>query len=181
MLEEKRLMRRFNGGDKDALRDIYGLYKDDLVSLACALLHDKAAAEDAVHDVFARLLAGRETLTITRSLRQYLLSAVANAARQYHRDRVKRSHVSIDAENAPEPGRDCPPDAETIFSERQQGLARALTALPYEQREVILLRHFGGLRLRAIAALRNVSPNTVQGRYRYGLEKLRSLLNGELL
>ena len=40
-------MMRFNRGDSSALRDIYNLYKDELVSLTGALLHDKTAAEDA--------------------------------------------------------------------------------------------------------------------------------------
>jgi hypothetical protein len=56
MIQEKRLMMRFNRGDAAALRDIYALYKDELVTLASALLHDKTTAEDAVHDVFAMLI-----------------------------------------------------------------------------------------------------------------------------
>jgi RNA polymerase sigma-70 factor (ECF subfamily) len=45
---------------------------------------------------------------------------------------------------------------------------------------VVLLRHFSDFKFKQIAALQNVSINTIQGRYRYGLDKLRSLLNGEL-
>jgi DNA-directed RNA polymerase specialized sigma24 family protein len=50
----------------------------------------------------------------------------------------------------------------------------------YEQREVVLLRLQSGLRFRAIAQLQGVSINTVQGRYRYGLDRLRTLLDGKL-
>ncbi len=62
MIREKLLMMRFNQGDKQALRDIYSLYKDELVSLACALSHNKMTAQDAVHEVFAELIAKQETL-----------------------------------------------------------------------------------------------------------------------
>ncbi len=51
MIREKLLMMRFNQGDKQALRDIYSLYKDELVSLACALSHNKTTAQDAVHEL----------------------------------------------------------------------------------------------------------------------------------
>ncbi|MCD6175518.1 MAG: hypothetical protein J7K65_07125 [Planctomycetes bacterium] len=54
MIQDKRLMMRFNRGDAAALRDIYGLYKDELVTLASALLYNKTAAKDAVHDAFAK-------------------------------------------------------------------------------------------------------------------------------
>jgi DNA-directed RNA polymerase specialized sigma24 family protein len=37
------------------------------------------------------------------------------------------------------------------------------------------------LRFKKIASMQSVSINTVQGRYRYGLDKLRSLLNGEMI
>ena len=43
-----------------------------------------------------------------------------------------------------------------------------------------LLRHYSGLRFKTIADLQETSINTAQGRYRYGMDKLRSLLNGEL-
>ena len=181
MMHEKLLMMRFNRGDCHALRDIYAMYKDELVSLASALLHDKTSAEDAVHDVFAKLIARQQTLKITQNLRRYLLSAVANAARQQYRSRKNDPKISLDAPDVLAIDTNDTPDSAAIATEQKQHLARALSILPYDQREVILLRHFSSLRLKAIASIQNVSTNTTQGRYRYGLEKLRTLLNGELL
>ena len=181
MIQEKLLMMRFNQGDKQALRDIYSLYKDELVSLACALSHNKMTAQDAVHEVFAELIAKQETLKISQNLRRYLISAVANAVRQHYHKIKKRSEVSFEVAEIPEIRCQEQPEFAAIYSEQQQILASALATLPYEQREVILLRHFSDLKFNAIASVQNVSVNTVHGRYRYGLKKLRSLLNGELL
>ena len=174
-------MMRFNRGDASALRDIYGLYKDDLVTLASALLHDKTSAEDTVHDVFAKLLDRQKVLKISQSLRQYLMTAVANSARQRYRLCKKAAEVPLDSEAMPEPQTHAPPESAMLTDERQRHLSSALSALPYEQREVILLRHFSDLKFKTIASLQDVSANTVQGRYRYGLDKLRSLLNGEMI
>jgi len=52
--------------------------------------------------------------------------------------------------------------------------------LPYEQREVVILHLRAGMRFREIARLQGISVNTIKGRYRYGLDKLRSILNGEM-
>ena len=52
--------------------------------------------------------------------------------------------------------------------------------LAYEQREAIVLRLHGGMKFKAIAKLQDVSDKTAQSRYRYGLDKLRSILNGEV-
>ncbi|MHC4331906.1 MAG: sigma factor-like helix-turn-helix DNA-binding protein [Planctomycetota bacterium] len=67
-----------------------------------------------------------------------------------------------------------------ICSEELIKLSYALAELPYEQREVIVLRLHGDLRFRQIAKMQRVSTKTVQSRYRYGLDKLRSTLNGEV-
>jgi DNA-directed RNA polymerase specialized sigma24 family protein len=48
------------------------------------------------------------------------------------------------------------------------------------EREVIVLHLQGGLKFGEIAQSQNVSVNTVQSRYRYGLNKMRSILDGEV-
>jgi RNA polymerase sigma-70 factor (ECF subfamily) len=55
-----------------------------------------------------------------------------------------------------------------------------LAELPSEQREVIILRLKGEMKFKEIAKLQGVSVNTIQGRCRYGLNKLRSILDGEV-
>jgi RNA polymerase sigma-70 factor (ECF subfamily) len=180
MNQQKRLITRYNQGDNRALHEIYILYKDDLTGFACALLHDKTAAEDVVHDVFAALIANQNRLRITCNLRQYLLTSVINSVRNRHRVKVRSANVSLDSQTAFEPKTDDLPEDGIFIGERRQQLAAALQELPCDQREVLLLRHFADLKFKDIAKAQNVSINTVQGRYRYGLEKLRALLNREL-
>jgi RNA polymerase sigma-70 factor (ECF subfamily) len=67
-----------------------------------------------------------------------------------------------------------------ILDEQLTVLSRALQGLPYEQREVISLRMQMDMTFRRIATLQSASLNTVKGRYRYGIEKLRSVLNGKV-
>ena len=179
MFLEKRLIMRFNRGDTNALRDIYALYKDELVSLAAVLLRDKMSAEDVVHDVFAGLVQKQAALRIAKNLRAYLFTSVTNRVRQRIRSGEKRGASSLDAREDVRIDEGKPPESWLVLDEQKRDLAQALAKLPYEQREVIMLRHFSDFRLKTIAATQKVSVNTVQGRYRYGMDKLRSLLNGE--
>ncbi len=59
-------------------------------------------------------------------------------------------------------------------------LQAAVAELPYEQREVVMLRVHAGLKFREIAAHQEISIKTALSRYQYGLDKLRSMLNGEV-
>jgi RNA polymerase sigma-70 factor (ECF subfamily) len=64
-------------------------------------------------------------------------------------------------------------------SELWRQLDYAMAQLPYEQREIIILHLQSKMRFRQIAKSKGVSVNTVMSRYRYGLDKLRSVLDGE--
>ncbi|MHC4665106.1 MAG: RNA polymerase sigma factor, partial [Planctomycetota bacterium] len=81
MLEDRLLIWKFNRGNVEAVRRIYEKYKDDLVTLAAALLHNVGAAEDAVHDVFVSFLDSAGSFRLTGSLKGYLATCVANNAR----------------------------------------------------------------------------------------------------
>jgi RNA polymerase sigma-70 factor (ECF subfamily) len=179
MLEDALLRIRFNRGRKDVLPRIYEKYKHELVTLAAALLQDKSKAEDAVHDVFVSLLEPQRQLKISRTLKGYLATAVANKART--KNKFSANHQTVGNEQLEiSATKDSRPDFNAVFGEQKRYLMNVLSQLPYEQREVILLKIYSGLKFRAIAESQNVSINTVQGRYRYGLEKLRSILDGEL-
>ena len=172
MQETRNLVRRFNQGDVESLRGMYDLFRHDLMTLAMALLRESAGAEDAVHEVFVKLLALQHTIRIRGNLRGYLLTAVANTCR----DMLTYKGKAKMPPDRPEGCWQKAPEEAVVLSEAQQHLATALEHLPYEQREVLVLRYFGDLKFKAIAKSQGVSINTVQGRYRYGLEKLRSLL-----
>ncbi len=179
MLTERILVWRFNRGRTEALREIYNRHKDALVTLATALLADKAEAEDVVQDVFVGFIRSTGRFRLTGSLKGFLATCVANGAR--NRNRASRKLVAADGDGpeapASEAGR---PDMAAVFGEELQHVGDALTKLPYEQREAVLLHLRSGLRFRAIAQLQGVSINTAQGRYRYGLDRLRTLLDGKL-
>jgi len=179
MLEEERLVWRFNRRRPDALREIYERYKVNLVTLATTLLADKAQAEDVVHDVFAGFLQSTRRLRITGNLNAFLATCVANRARNHIRR--NRRMVTDDGnvfEAIAEEGEQ--PDGAAALGEQLRQLGEALVQLPYEQREVVLLHLKGGLRFREIAQIQAVSTSTVQGRYRYGMEKLRTLMNAKV-
>lgn len=179
MLEDKLLVWKFNRGHRDCLQVIYEKYKDDLVTLAAALLTNVSAAEDVVHDVFVSFIESAEKFRLTGSLKSYLATCVANNAR--NRNKTGRRHAgSALNEAVPAVADSSGPEYSAIFGEEWRRLSGALGQLPYEQREVLLLHIYSGMRFRAIAKQQNVSINTVQGRYRYALEKLRSMLNGEV-
>jgi len=176
MLEDSLLVLRCRRGNSRAMSQIYEKNKDYLLTLARALLHDRTAAEDVVHDVFVSFAQSAADFHLTGSLRGYLATCVANRARDRLRA-AKRKPENLDIADHAAPAAD--PQQNAIESEQLLRLRDALNQLPYEQREAVILRIKGRMKFRDVAKHCAVSIGTVHARYTQGLENLRSLLNCE--
>jgi RNA polymerase sigma-70 factor (ECF subfamily) len=62
----------------------------------------------------------------------------------------------------------------------ERAAMRCLAELPVEQREAIVLKLWQGCTFEEIGGLLEISPNTAAGRYRYGLQKIRAKLEGDI-
>jgi RNA polymerase sigma factor (sigma-70 family) len=179
MMEDKLLIWRFKRGSSDALQRIYEKYVVYLVTLATALLNDVSTAEDIVHDVFVSFAQSTERLRLEGSLKAYLATCVVNRVRDMVRTRCRQPSALDEALSICSTTNG--PELSAVCSEELQQLSRAMAQLPYEQKEVVMLHLHGDMMFKRIAKSQQVSINTVQSRYRYALDKLRSLLNGEMI
>jgi RNA polymerase sigma-70 factor (ECF subfamily) len=178
MLEDELLKWKFRRGSREALARIYEKYLNAMLTLAVGLLNNTAEAEDVVHDVFVAFARSAHDFRVRGSLSGYLATSVVNRVRD---NRRRRRRQVVNANKRVEPAREAAaPDEKVIFTEQAGRLNQVVAELPDDQREVVLLRLTAGMKFRDIAKLQQTSVNTVQGRYRYGLDKLRSMLNGEV-
>lgn len=178
-LSDRALVREFKRGDPDALLAIYQRYRDYLLSVAVALICDMDRAEDAVHDVFVSLAQKRHEFRFRGNLKACLAVSVVNRTR----DLLRRQNVRAAAPLDPDVeiiSKSPAPEQTAMLNEQCRRLAVGLGQLPEAQREVLVLRHKCGLPLREIAKMQQTGISTVHARYRYGLNTLRALMNGEL-
>lgn len=154
-------------GQRALVRRLYQSHGASLYRYAAILLADAIAAEDVIQQVFAALL--RRPGPIENEA-HYLQRAVRNEC--YSHLMVRHRAEAIAA------GRPLlePAAPVGIGPYERLALERALGALPMEQREVIHLHVFEGWTFQQIADASETSINTVAARYRYALERMRSLL-----
>jgi RNA polymerase sigma-70 factor (ECF subfamily) len=166
MIEDRFLIWRFNRGDPAALCRIYERHRDGLLKVAAALLNDRSGVEDVIHDVFVDFAQSVGRFELHGSLKGYLSICVANRARDRNRMLRRRGSVNLD-EALPQPPSTDQPEHAAISRELLARLDAAMAELPDEQREIIVLHV-------------QSSINTAMSRYRYGIDKLRSIVDGEL-
>jgi RNA polymerase sigma-70 factor (ECF subfamily) len=155
--------------DPAACELLWDRYAADLLAFLQAVLCSRQDAEDVLQTVFVRIVRKRRHLAAAHYLDAYVHQIARNEATSFLRRR-KRPRES-DAQPwlvAAEP-------ADTS-REEAEALQAALTRLPAVQREIVVLKTYKDKTFREIAAMLDLSLNTVASRYRYGLEKLRALL-----
>jgi len=179
-MADRLLVMRRKRGSRDVLRRIYEKYRDSLLILAIALSHDVNVAEDAVHDAFVAFAETFENFELTGSLKNYLSTCVANRVRDLMRKKQSQARALGPAQHCSAPLDLSEPSSTIICNEELRLLSSALAKLPDEQREVIVLHIQGQMRFKVIAKSLGISVNTVKGRYRYGISKLRSILDSEI-
>ena len=179
-MEDKLLVNRRNQKNKDVLCRIYEKHRNSLLVLGIALSNDVNTAEDAVHDVFVDFAGKLNDFKLTGSLKAYLAKCVANRVRDILRVKRNREKILDSRQDCPVSRSMADPERLIVCNEQLQLLSLALAQLPYEQREVIVLRMHGQMRFGTIAKYLGISVNTTKGRYRYGINKLRSVLNSEI-
>jgi RNA polymerase sigma factor (sigma-70 family) len=177
-MEDKLLVLRCKRGSREALTRIYQKYKADLLFLAMALLSDKTAAEDVVHDVFLSFVRDLDAFRLGGSLKGYLLTCTANHAKNWNKADRRRLRSTSEPAYPITDVAEAPLES-LVCNEQLSRLGSALAELPFDQREVVVLHLHGGMTFQDIAGVRGISTNTAKSRYRYGLDKLRLLLNGQ--
>jgi RNA polymerase sigma-70 factor, ECF subfamily len=145
---------------------LYRQHGAALVLYATAIAGERSRGQDAVQQVFLKLIEGgglREMI----DARAYLFASVRNAV--LNDAKTRQRNIALDPELAwfEPPDRDYASEA---------NLRRALAKLSDEQREVAIMHVWGELTFSQIAEVLDVSANTAASRYRYALARLRETM-----
>ena len=139
----------------------------ELILYGRALGLSHAEAEDVLQETFLALVQKPHP---PLKPRHYCVRSFRNRALNYKRSLWRRLTRELEArrwfEKSPEE------------DPAEKAAMRCLARLPMEQREVIVLKIWHRCTFEEIAELLEISQNTVAGRYRYGLQKIKLQLKG---
>ena len=141
-------------------RTLADLYRDNrmrMVRLAVLLVDDPNTAEDVVQEAFTGLHRHWAGLRDEAAAVAYLRTAVVNGSRSVlRRRRTAREYVPPHQVNARSA------ESLAMLSAEHQAVVDALSSLPPRQREVLVLRYYGGMSEAEIADATGISRGTVK-------------------
>lgn len=158
-----------NPTKNESLEQIVQEQLDSLYRFAYFRVGSRQQAEDIVQEVFLKLFSRPELLRGVENIHSYLLRALSNRCCDHLR---RRRPANADLEKAA---------AQCVEEEPEhrewERINDLLDRLPEEQAEVIRLRTTGEMSFDSIAAVVGCPTTTVKSRFRYGIEKLRKIVN----
>jgi RNA polymerase sigma factor (sigma-70 family) len=180
-ISDKKLVRQYLGGNEACLEMLVSRHKNKVFSTIYLIVHDHYIAEDLFQETFIKVIKTLKSGKYNEEGKflPWVLRIARNLAIDYFRKTQRMptitssegndifSYLNLEQETR---------EDELIRKQREQSVRDLIKMLPDEQREVLVLRHYGDLSFKEIAEITNVSINTALGRMRYALNNLRKIM-----
>jgi RNA polymerase sigma-70 factor (ECF subfamily) len=183
------LMLAFRDGDAAAFELLVARHKRGLYNFLLRSVHDRSRSDEMLQEVFLRVIRAKDRYQRTARFTTWIYTIARNLCVDESRRQKFRRTVPLEAKRRGRGGDDgqsildvteAPQvaiDAESEAPKLRERVAAAIDGLPDDQREVFMMRQFGGLSFKQIGEAVGAPENTVKSRMRYALEKLRGDLS----
>jgi len=171
-------MRRLAAGDDLALNEIMERWKARLISYLFRFTGNESVAIDLAQETFVRVYQGRTKFRSGSTFSSWLFGIAANLGKQHHR--WQRRHPTLPMEEAAEAASIGDPGESAESKERQNAVKSAISALPEDLREALILSEYEDLSQAEIAAIAGCSVKAVERRLSRAREFLRKGLSRHL-
>jgi len=174
--EDGQLVARIREGDLSALGALYDKYRLQVFHTALAITCDRHAAEDILQECFLKVHAYADRITLSVRLAPWLYRVTVNLSYTWVTRQSKwRTSLEGLIDSLVAPMR-AAPEGQLEMRDLQTDVQRAIEALPFNQRVVVILHYLSGLNLKEIAYILDCPIGTAKSRLHYGREMLRRQL-----
>ena len=181
-------MERLIAGHDAALNDLMERHAKPVFHFLCRMLGNEDDANDLAQETFVRVFKSRGSFRAEQKFSTWLFTIAANLARNHFRWRTRHPNISLDAEN-PEteqslgstlPANNPAPNEQALTAERAKAVRLAVSKLPEDLREAMVLCEWEERSVAEAAAILETTPKAVESRLYRARQILRERLKGWL-
>ncbi len=180
-ITDQNLVKQYVQGNEACLEMLINRHKDRIFTTIILIVKDSYIAEDLFQETFIKIIKNLKKGKYNEEGKflPWAIRIARNMAIDYFR-KMKRMptitgsdgedvfrKIKLAVDNREE---------EMIRNEKETMVRDVISRLPEEQRQVLILRHYGDLSFKEIAAMTGVSINTALGRMRYALNNMRKMM-----
>jgi RNA polymerase sigma factor (sigma-70 family) len=183
-ISDEQLVKNYISGNDACMEMLIKRYKSKVYTAIYLVVQDSYMAEDIFQETFIRVIRTLKSGKYQENGKflPWIMRISRNLAIDYYRKiRKMPLVVNSDGEDILTNLRFHEPNSEDLYvnNERDHVMRRLIKELPDDQKEVLILRHYGDLSFKEIADLTQVSINTALGRMRYALINLKKLIDAK--
>ena len=177
-------MLSYANGNDEAFEPLYQRHRLVVFRFFVRQHFTKSVAEELTHDTWLKIINARLSYVVTAKFTTYLFTVARRLAIDYQQ---KKSHLyEVLTENAEVLAEDNKVQPQTTQSNSDDArntqtlslaLKQQIALLPFEQREVFLLKQEAGFSIEDIAKITQQNKEKVKSRWRYALQKMRKGLS----
>jgi RNA polymerase sigma-70 factor (ECF subfamily) len=189
MMHSDALVSRAREGDKNAQGKLVQLWYKRIYNFSYKFFFDHDMAMEVSQKTFISMHKNMEGLQEVTRFRSWLYTIAVNYCREELRKKKTRRSISFHDLRPGEgeesyrweasSNRNENPEKQLRQSELSDLLQQCLMELSDEQREVVIMKEYEGLKFREIAEALQISENTVKSRMYYGLDGLKKILESK--
>lgn len=184
-INDSDLISHFLNGNDACFETLLNRHKEKIFTTIIMIVKDRYVAEDIFQETFIKIVRMMRTGKYTDDGRfaQYAVRIARNMAIDYFRRTKKKPTINGEAGESILDNMSFAPNKEQVMvkDETQQTIRNLVNELPDEQKEVLLLRHYGDMSFKEISELTEVPINTALGRMRYAIINLRKMIEQKSL
>ena len=177
------LMRTLAEGDDLALNRLMDAWSQPLISYLMRLTGSHATACDLAQETFVRVHRHRFEYRSSQKFSIWLFAIATNLARNHARWRSRHPEALTDPENLrelPVAVSNASPDEQAAANERLAAVQKAVSELPHDMREVLILSTWHGMSHAEIARVQDTTEKAVEVRLYRARKLLREMLGEHL-
>lgn len=186
MMHSDTLLQRAKQGDQNAQGKLVQLWYKRIYNYSFKFFLDHDLAMEATQKTFISMCRNLPSLQDSAKFKPWLYKITVNYCREEARKKKNNRSTpfdrvwNVESEHSPywesSGKRRDNPERQLQHAEMTDILQEALMLINEDQREVVIMKEFEGLKFREIAETLNISENTAKSRMYYGLESLRKIL-----
>ncbi|MFT4521759.1 MAG: RNA polymerase sigma factor (sigma-70 family) [Bacteroidia bacterium] len=180
-ITDRALIKQYIQGNEACLEMLINKHQNKIFTTIILIVNDQYIAEDLFQETFIKIIRTFKNGKYNEEGKflPWAVRIARNLAIDYFRKKKRMPTItSNDGEDifrtfqVAQENR----EEEMIRDQREKTLREIINMLPDEQKEVLVLRHYGDMSFKEIAELTNVSINTALGRMRYALNNMRKII-----
>ena len=179
------LMRQLQTGDLRSFDTLVKRWEKPLLNYCYRMVNDIALAEDLRQEVFLRIYRSAKTFRARAKFSTWMYRIATNlcintlAKPEYRKETPVAVHLESESEGLDDRFIDPSdqPDEVVVKKERESWVRSAVACLPEDQRVVVMMRHYNGMKFQEIAEIVERPVSTVKSRMAAGMERLSRMLS----